>query len=99
MVKKAENVTEQVSDTLGTEEQTPFAEFIEHEKKAVNEAGKALSSLLPEGLRKHGDTALKEMIEGYRRLFNSTLDDVVKRIEKAKLEEKPSSRKEKVEIG
>lgn len=67
---------------------TPFDEFVEHEKKAVQEFRKAFAALLPEGLREHGDAAVKEMMEGYRRLFNSTLDDVIKTIEKAKLEEK-----------
>ncbi len=79
-------------------EPTPFDEFVEHEKKAVQEFGKAFAALLPEGLREHGETAVKEMVEGYRRLFNATLDDVVERVEKAKLEEKEAEKKSKVSI-
>lgn len=77
---------------------TPFDEFVEHEKKAVQEFGKAFATLLPEGLREHGDAAVKEMVEGYRRLFNATLDDVVKMVEKAKFEEKRPDKKTKVPI-
>lgn len=102
MVKKAETVGEPVLEVPGMEEvgeATPFEEFVEHQKKAATEAGKALSSLLPQGLREHGETALKEMVEGYRSLFNSTLDEVVKAIEKAKMTEKPGARKEKVDIN
>jgi hypothetical protein len=68
------------------------------EKKALQEFGKAFATLLPEGLREHGDTAVKEMVEGYRRLFNATLDDLVKLIEKAKLEDKQPHKKTRVPI-
>lgn len=77
---------------------THFDEFVEHEKKAVQEFGKAFATLLPEGLREHGETAVKEMVEGYRGLFNATLDDVVKLVEKAKLVEEPPGKKSKVPI-
>lgn len=79
-------------------EPTPFDEFVEHEKKAAQEFGKAFAALLPEGLREHGESAVKEMVEGYRRLFNATLDDVVDLVEKVKLEDKPSDKKTKVSI-
>lgn len=79
-------------------EPTPFDEFVEHEKKAVQEFGKAFAALLPEGLRDHGETAVKEMVEGYRRLFNATLDDVIQRVERAKLDEKDTDKKTRVPI-
>jgi hypothetical protein len=79
-------------------EPTPFDDFVDHEKKAMQEFGKAFAALLPEGLREHGDTAVKEMVEGYRRLFNATLDDLVKLIEKAKLEDKQPHKKTRVPV-
>ena len=82
----------------GEKEPTPFDEFVEHERKAVQEFGKAFAALLPEGLREHGETAVKEMVEGYRRLFNATLDDVIERVEKAKLEEKKTAKKSRVPV-
>jgi hypothetical protein len=79
-------------------EATPFDEFVEHEKKAAQEFGKAFVAVLPQGLREHGETAVKEMVEGYRRLFNATLDDVVRLIEKAKIEERQPDKKTRVPI-
>jgi hypothetical protein len=96
MVKK-----EAVEETSVQElqvEPTPFDEFVEHEKKAVQEFGKAFAAMLPEGLREHGKTGVEEMIEGYRRLFNATLDDIIKRVEKSKIEISSSSKKTKVDI-
>jgi hypothetical protein len=79
-------------------EPTPFDEFVEHERKAVQEFGKALAAVLPEGVREHGDAAVTEMIEGYRRLFNATLDDVAKLVERAKFDDKQADKKTKVSI-
>jgi len=81
---KAKEVVEDVQEQL---EDTPFDEFIEHQRKAVTEAGKALESLIPKGFREHGEAAVKEAVEGYRRLFNNIIDQVVSTIEKVKVEE------------
>jgi hypothetical protein len=90
-----------VSDTPDKDapgEPTVFDEFVEHEKKALQEFGKAFSSLLPEGLREHGEAAVKEMVEGYRRLFNATLDDIIKLVERAKLDEKEPDKKTRIPV-
>jgi len=83
---------------LEEEKKSPFAVFIDHQREAINNAGKAFESLLPEGVREHGGKAVEEMLEGYRGLFNDVLDNVIKtvdstnkdlvdRLEKAKIEE------------
>ncbi len=66
-------------------EETAFDLFIEHQRKAITEAGKAMSTLLPEEFKEHGQTAFKEVIEGYRKLFNATIDEIIAAMEKAKL--------------
>lgn len=66
-------------------EETPFDSFIEHQRKAITEAGKALAALLPEEFKDHGQAAFNEVIEGYRRLFNATIDEIIAAMEKAKL--------------
>lgn len=81
---RAKEVAEDVQERL---EDTPFDEFIEHQRKAATEAGKALESLIPAGFREHGETAVKEAVEGYRRLFNNVIDQVIGTIEKVKVEE------------
>lgn len=63
---------------------TPFDNFLDHQKKALNEAGRALESLIPVEFREHGRSAFKEVVEGYRSLFNSALDEIVDNLEKAK---------------
>jgi hypothetical protein len=99
MSKKVINPVEPVLEMPDEENgETPFSQFVDHQKKAIAEASKAFASLLPEGVREHGETALKEMVEGYRALFNSTLDEVVKTIEKAKLEEKVVETVERAKI-
>jgi hypothetical protein len=94
MVKEA-TVTPEKEDIT---DPTVFDDFVEHEKKALQEFGKAFAALLPEGLREHGDTAVKEMVEGYRGLFNATLDDIIKRIEKVKLDDNQPRKKSRVTI-
>ena len=90
MSKKVINVVEPTLELPEEEKRdTPFAQFVEHQKKAIAEASKAFASILPDGVREHSETALKEMVEGYRTLFNSTLDEVIKTIENAKLEDEP----------
>lgn len=68
-------------------EDTAFDAFIEHQKNALQAAGKAFQALIPEGVKKHGETAVKESLEGYRQLFNSALDEVVTLVQKAKIED------------
>ena len=73
-----------VEDIVPVDE-TMFDSFIEHQRKAITEAGKAISTLLPEEFKEHGQTAIKEVIEGYRKLFNATIDEIIAAMEKAKL--------------
>lgn len=69
----------------GIEKSTRFKEFMDHQRSAVTEARKALEGLMPEASREHGKSAYQEFVEGYRNLFNSTIDDLLDTIERAKL--------------
>lgn len=69
-------------------ENTPLDVFIDHQKKAAVAAGKALQGLIPTAVRENGKTAFKEMVEGYRQLFNAAMDDVIETIERIKPESK-----------
>lgn len=64
-----------------------FEAFVEHQRKALGEANKAVLALLPKGVQTHAEAAVKESVEGYRNLVNSTLDDIVKFVQRAKWEE------------
>ncbi|MBX3083403.1 MAG: hypothetical protein KF716_17350 [Anaerolineae bacterium] len=75
-------------------EPTPLEVFVEHQRKAFTEAGKAMLALLPENFQTHSEAAVKEAIEGYRSLVNKTLDDIIETLKKAKVEpEKPAHKK------
>ncbi len=67
-------------------EPTTIEEFIEHQRKAFTEAGKALLAIVPKHFQSHSEAAIKESIEGYRTLVNNTLDDIIDALQKAKLE-------------
>jgi hypothetical protein len=77
-----------VEDVAGAEEtiERPLGQFVDHQRKAFVEVSKAFGALLPKELREHGQSAVREMLEGYRTLFNATLDDLIKTLEKARLE-------------
>lgn len=90
--KKAEEaVTTVVEDTFdeleAVEENatTALNAFLEHERAAIDSASKAFESLIPDGVRVHGKKAVEEMIEGYRVLFNTAVDEVIERVEKIKI--------------
>lgn len=68
-------------------EETVLDEFMAHQRRALEETGKALRALIPKAVETHGKAAYKEAVEGYRMLVNSVVDDVVEAIEKIKVPE------------
>lgn len=77
-------MTEETNNTQNAEakeqvekDPTAFDHFIEHQRNAMTAAGKALESLIPQGVREHGRTAVRETLEGYRGLFNSAIDELI----------------------
>jgi hypothetical protein len=65
---------------------TALDAFLDHQRKAIEEARKAIEALLPGAVKEHGQAAFKEALEGYRNLFNSTLDEVIETVEKVKMQ-------------
>jgi hypothetical protein len=55
-------------------ESTPLEQFVEHEKNAFVEATRALVSLVPSGLRKHGWNAIEESAKGLGVLAGAVKD-------------------------
>ena len=62
----------------------PLEAFVEHEKKAFLEAGRALASLVPSGLRKHGWNAIEESVKGMGVLAGAVKDSAADVIRTAK---------------
>jgi len=78
----------EAEETEVVEKDTAFDVFLNHEREALKSAGKAFESLIPTGVRNHGETAIREMFEGYRVLFNSAIDDLISQAERVKFNEK-----------
>lgn len=57
---------------------TPFEEFLYHQRRALEETGRALEALFPEGFRKHGSNASKEFTKGFRALVDGAMDELRK---------------------
>ncbi|MBE0689738.1 MAG: hypothetical protein IH587_06400 [Anaerolineae bacterium] len=96
MVRKVSKPVEEAVEAVESAEEkvdTAFDLFVDHQRKAFTEVSKAFNALLPEGVKEHGEKAVEEVIEGYRSLFNSALDDLVETLEKARLEKKPGVKK------
>lgn len=83
-------MSDQENPEATNEEQDPtiLEVFFEHQRKAATEVGKAMEGLVPTAIREHGSAAFKEMVEGYRQLFNAAIDQVVDNIEKIRMERK-----------
>ncbi len=84
--KKAEVKVKEEAEEMFEERETAFDAFVDHQRKAAMEASKALLSLLPVAFKEHGEAAVKEVIEGYRQLVNSTIDEIIDAIEKVRVE-------------
>lgn len=60
------------------EKRTAFETFLAHQKRALEETGKALEALLPEGFRVHGSNASKEFTKGFKVLVSAAMQELRK---------------------
>lgn len=85
---------QQPEQTPDEENQNPFNEFLRHQQRAVEEAGKALDALLPPGFKEHGQEAGREFVSGMKVLFDAALDglqQVSKEVDRNMNRERPAS--------
>jgi hypothetical protein len=72
----------------------PIEEFINHQRRALEEAGKAIDALFPEPFKVHGEAARKEFLAGVKVLVDAAIDEMEKmskKVEETQEEERPSS--------
>jgi hypothetical protein len=84
----------------GNEEQfdTAMDKFFFHQRRALEETGKALEALLPPDFRSHAGEASKEFAKGFRVLVDAAIDELKKvseREEAAAAKPKAEEKKEK----
>jgi hypothetical protein len=65
-------------ETPSESRKTPFGEFVRHQKKAFEETGKAVDSLLPPGFKSHSAEAGREFFSGFKVLFDAVIDGAQK---------------------
>jgi hypothetical protein len=82
MTKEQEQPTEENPEEF----ETPFDQFLYHQRKALEETGKALESLLPPGFKDHSNEAGREFVKGFKVLVDATIDELKKVSEKAEEE-------------
>ena len=56
----------------------PLDEFVDHQKRALDETGKAIESLLPPEFVKHAKEAQKEFVAGFKVLADTVIDEMEK---------------------
>ena len=56
----------------------PLEQFVEHQKKAIEESVKAVDALLPEGFKTHGEAARKEFFKGFKVLVDAAISELEK---------------------
>lgn len=78
--------TNTTPETEESAPRNPFETFLFHQRRALEETGKALEALLPEGFREHGANATREFTKGLRVLMEAAVDEVKKAGDKMKSE-------------
>lgn len=86
MADKEHDIPVENSELVDGEE-TPMDRFFFHQKRALEETGKALEALLPPDFRNHAGEASKEFAQGFRILVDVAIDELKKVSEREEAEE------------
>ncbi len=84
----ADNKTDKHEEVTGSEqeqaplEDNPMEQFFYHQRRALEETGRALDALLPPGFKEHGTEASREFAKGFRVLVDAAIDELKKVSEK-----------------
>jgi hypothetical protein len=78
MAKKQENVNPETEPVEEQDPKNPFETFVYHQRRALEETGKALEALLPEGFREHGGEAGREFVKGFKALVDAAITEIEK---------------------
>lgn len=74
---------EEVVDGAGSREEsaeeTAFKSFVHHQRRAMEELGRAIEGLFPEDFKEHTKNAGKAFADSFRTLFDAAKEDVKKR--------------------
>src|SRR5512138_2720998 len=68
----------ETADAPVGEEKSPLEAFIYHQRRALEEAGKAIDALLPDRFKEHGSVASQEFVKGFQVLVDAAITEIEK---------------------
>ena len=74
----SEDMNPAPEEPVGEEGQTPLEQFIFHQRRGLEEFGKAMESLLPPRFKEHTQAAGNEFATGFRVLIDAAIDEIKK---------------------
>jgi hypothetical protein len=74
----AQPAAEQAAPETEEKERNAIDQFIYHQRRALEEASKAVDALLPEGFKTHGAEAQKEFNKGFKVLVDAAIAELEK---------------------
>lgn len=74
----SETVNPLPEDPEGDESKNPMEQFIFHQRRGLEEFGKAMESLLPPRFKEHTQAAGNEFATGFRVLIDAAIDEIKK---------------------
>src|SRR4051812_46618155 len=75
-ISKNERVDERISEMADERKDTPLGEFVNHQRKAAEEAYKAFEALVPPDFRTHGRAAKEEFLMSFKVLIDGAAESV-----------------------
>jgi len=74
----AESVNPAAQNAPDAAPQEPLQAFLNHQKRALEETGKALDALLPDGFKEHSREARREFLKGMAVLADAAVNELEK---------------------
>jgi hypothetical protein len=72
-----ENTNHTMNDTDPVDDsRAPFDQFVYHQRKALEETGKAIDALVPPGFKEHGAEAGREFAKGFKVLVDAAISEL-----------------------
>lgn len=92
-----EEVVDEANAEAGDEE-SAFKSFVHHQRRAMEELGRAIEALFPDDFKEHTKNAGKSFVDSFRSLIDAAKDDMKKRRSADDEAEPQAATKIKVEI-
>lgn len=61
-----------------TIEGTPLEQFVQHQRRALEETGKAIETFLPPGFKEHSSEAGRHFVQGFKILVDAAIQEMEK---------------------